>query len=235
VNSERGNYPYGKVGTASWTSLNGTKLGNCVTTGYSGTCFEPIDGYKGDLSRSQFYVATRYFNEDGSWPGGASTNKSQLLKWAADQYDAWSIADPVSWKERVRNAAIYEYQHNRNPFVDHPEFVTAIWDSNAVTAVGDPAALPSRVLLRAVTPSPFRSQATIAYELPRRDRVELRIFDVSGRVVRSLVSGTVEEAGAHSVVWDGRDDAGVAAVSGLYFGRLETGGVTDVRRLVRIR
>lgn len=235
VNGMRGNYPYGRVGTASWTSLNGSKLGNCISTGYSGTCFEPIDGYKGDLARSTFYVSTRYFNEDSSWPGGGSTNKSQLLKWAADQYYAWSTADPVSWKERVRNGAIYEYQHNRNPFVDHPEFVSAIWDSNTVTAVGDPPALPSRVLLRAVTPSPFRSQATIAYELPRRDRVVLRIFDVSGRVVRSLVPGELQEAGVHSVVWDGRDDGGVAAVSGLYFGRIEAGGVSDVRRLVRIR
>src|SRR5438093_218364 len=141
VNSERGNFPYGKIGTATWTSLNGTKLGNCVSPGYSATCFEPIDGYKGDLARSQFYVATRYFNEDGSWPGGASTSKSQPLKWAADQYLQWSIDDAVSWKERVRNAAIYEYQHNRNPFVDHPDFASAIYDSTNVTGV-DPLADP---------------------------------------------------------------------------------------------
>jgi hypothetical protein len=234
VNSERGNYPYGQVGTATWTSLNGTKLGNCVSAGYSGTCFEPIDGYKGDLARSQFYVATRYFNEDASWPGGASTDKSQLLAWAADQYRAWSSADPVSWKERVRNAAIAEYQHNRNPFVDHPEFVSAIWDSANVTGVGVPI-VPLRAALRAVTPTPFRSSATLAYDLPRRDRVVLRIFDVSGRVVRSLVSGEVQDAGPHSIDWDGRDDGGTPAVSGLYFGRLDTSGASDVRRLVRIR
>jgi hypothetical protein len=234
VNSERGNYPYGQVGTATWTSLNGTKLGNCVSPGYSGTCFEPIDGYKGDLSRSQFYVATRYFNEDASWPGGASTNKSQLLPWAADQYRQWSLADPVSWKERVRNAAIAEYQHNRNPFVDHPEFVSAIYDSANVTAVGAPIA-PLRAALRAVTPTPFRSSATLAYDLPYRDRVVLRIFDVSGRVVRSLVSGETQEAGPHSIDWDGRDEGGAPTVSGLYFGRLDTSNASDVRRLVRLR
>jgi hypothetical protein len=233
VNGERGNYPYGKVGTATWTSLNGTKLGNCVSPGYSGTCFEPIDGYKGDLSRSQFYVATRYFNEDATWPGGASTSKSQLLPWAADQYLVWSVSDPVSWKERVRNAAIYEYQHNRNPFVDHPEFVSAIYDSNNVTGVVRPDA-SSRTLLRAIGPNPFQGRTTVAYDLPRRGGVALRVYDVGGRLVRVLVS-EVQEAGAHTVEWDGRNAAGAMITSGLYFVRLESGGVSDVRRLARVR
>jgi hypothetical protein len=234
VNSERGNFPYGKVGTATWTSLNGTKLGNCVSPGFSGTCFEPIDGYKGDLSRSQFYVSTRYFNEDGSWPGGASTNKSQMLPWAANQYLQWSIADPVSWKERVRNAAIYEYQNNRNPFVDHPEFVSAIYDSTNVTAVG-PVALPRHAMLQWAMPNPFQGRTVLAYDLPREGRVSLRIYDVSGRLVRTLVSGAVQGAGHHSIEWDGSDVAGATTGAGLYFGRLEAGGESDVRRLVRVR
>jgi hypothetical protein len=141
VNGERGNFPYGVVGTATWTSLNGSKLGNSVSPGYGGTCFEPIDGYKGDLARSAFYVSSRYFNEDAGWPGSPATNKSQWLAWAANQYRQWSTNDPVSWKERARNAAIYEYQHNRNPFVDHPEFVGAIYDSTHAVRVRPPPAL----------------------------------------------------------------------------------------------
>jgi hypothetical protein len=234
VNGERGNYPYGRVGSATWTSLNGTKLGNCVSPGYAGTCFEPIDGYKGDLARSQFYVATRYFNEDASWPGGASTNKSQLLPWAADQYLAWSNTDSVSWKERVRNAAIYEYQHNRNPFVDHPEFATAIYDSTELTGVGD-AGPTRRTVLLAPIPNPFQERTVLAYDLARPARVVLDLYDVRGRLVRSLVAGEMQDAGRHTVDWDGRNTAGVAAGAGLYFGRLDAGGESDVRRVVRIR
>jgi hypothetical protein len=234
VNGERGNYPYGKVGTATWTSLNGTKLGNCVSPGYGGTCFEPIDGYKGDLARSQFYVATRYFNEDAGWPGGGSTSRSQLLPWAADQYMQWSLGDVVSWKERVRNAAIYEYQHNRNPFVDHPEFVSDIYDSTNVTAVGG-TGVPRHAMLQAVMPNPFQARTVLAYDLARSGAVELRIYDVSGRLVRSLVSGAVQEAGRHSVEWDGRNAAGAATGAGLYFGRIDVGGESDVRRVVRVR
>ena len=69
----------------------------------------------------------------------------------------------------------------------------------------------------------------------RQGHVVLRIYDVSGRLVRSLVSGTVQEAGRHSVEWDGRDAAEAATRAGLYFGRLEAGGESDVRRLVLTR
>ncbi len=234
VNSERGNFPYGKVGTATWTSRNGTKLGTSVSPGFGGTCFEPIDGYKGDLARSQFYVATRYFNEDASWPGGAATNKSQLLPWAADQYLQWSQADSVSWKERVRNAAIYEYQHNRNPFVDHPEFVAAIYDSAHVSGVED-RAVPLQLALRAAMPNPSRGRTMLAYDLPRRGRVTLRIYDVGGRVVRSLVGGAVQDPGRHACEWDGRDGAGALAAPGLYFSRLDVEGTGAWGRVVRIR
>jgi hypothetical protein len=205
-----------------------------VSPGFGGTSFEPIDGYKGDLSRSQFYVSTRYFNEDASWPGGASTTKSQMQPWAANQYLQWSIADPVSWKERLRNGAIYEYQHNRNPFVDHPEFVSAIYDSANVAGVGD-AGLPRVAMLRSATPNPFRVRTVLAYDLARSGRVTLTIYDVSGRLVRTLVAGPVQEAGRYSVEWDGRDALGAATGAGLYFGRLEAGGERDVRRVVRVR
>jgi endonuclease I len=235
VNSERGNFPYGEVGTASWTSLNGTKLGSSASPGYGGTVFEPIDGYKGDLVRSQFYVAARYFNEDSSWPGGGSTNKSQLLAWAADQYLVWSVSDPVSWKERLRNGAIYEYQHNRNPFVDHPEFATAIYDSTNTTGVGDRPDAPLHAMLRAASPNPFSTRTTLVYDLPRTTHVSLRIYDASGRVVRSLVAGAVQEAGRHVFEWDGRDNTGAATATGLYFSRLEADGRSDVKRIARIR
>ena len=84
-------------------------------------------------------------------------------------------------------------------------------------------------------PNPFHARTMLAYDLPRQGRVALRIYDVSGRLVRALVSGAVQEAGHHSIEWDGRDGAGAATGAGLYFGRLEAGRESDVRRLVRIR
>jgi flagellar hook assembly protein FlgD len=75
----------------------------------------------------------------------------------------------------------------------------------------------------------------IAYDLAQRGLVALRIYDLSGRLVRSLVSAAAEDAGPHSLEWDGRDDAGGATLAGLYFVRLEAGEKSSVLRVVRIR
>ena len=131
VNNKRDNYPYGKVGSANWTSENGSKLGNCSAPGYSGIVFEPIDAFKGDFARSYFYMATRYYNEDSGWAGSDMTDGSQLKPWAMTMMLQWSQQDPVSQKETDRNNAIYILQNNRNPFIDHPEFAQNIWGANA--------------------------------------------------------------------------------------------------------
>lgn len=232
VNGMRSNYPYGVVGTPTKTSLNGSKLGNSVTPGYTGVVFEPIDAYKGDLARGQFYMATRYFGQDGSWAGSPSFNGAEMQPWALAQYKAWAQNDPPSWKDRMRNAAVYAYQGNRNPFVDHPEFITAIYDSNAVSGVGPGVSGPS--LMLASQPSPFVARTTLAFQLPQAARVSLRVFDVGGRLVRTLADGAMLQPGTHTYEWDGTGD-GAPTASGLYFVRLDAGRRTETVRTVRMR
>jgi endonuclease I len=127
VNGKRSNYAYGTVANPTWTSLNGSKLGPCSWPGFSGTAFEPIDGYKGDFARTYFYMSTRYYTEDGSWNVTEMTNKSQLRPWALQMMLSWASEDPVSTKETDRNNTLYGIQHNRNPFIDHPEYAGLIW------------------------------------------------------------------------------------------------------------
>ena len=155
VNGKRSNYPFGEVGTASWTSLNGSKLGSCSTPGYTGTVFEPRDEYKGDFARNYFYMATRYYNEDSGWPGSAMVTGSQFKPWAKAMLLIWAQEDPVSQKEIDRNNAVYVIQHNRNPFIDHPEYANSIWGSN--TGIADE---PSQIALQ-VYPNPASSVCTI--------------------------------------------------------------------------
>jgi endonuclease I len=129
VNGKRSNYPFGEVGNASWTSLNGSKLGTSNYPGYSGVVFEPIDEYKGDFARGYFYMVTRYQSRLSAW-SSAMLDKSTypaFTEWALNLLVEWHKADPVSEKEINRNNAVYSYQQNRNPFIDHPEFVDMIW------------------------------------------------------------------------------------------------------------
>ena len=130
VNGQRSNYPYGEVNRPIYTSGNGSKLGPCVTSGYSGRVFEPIDEYKGDIARGYFYMSVRYYSEDSDWGTSGMTNKSEILPWAMTMLLRWSDEDPVSDKEIARNNAVYGYQNNRNPFIDHPEYAHMIWDEN---------------------------------------------------------------------------------------------------------
>ncbi len=130
VNGIRSNYPFGKVGSTSYVSQNGSKLGTSVSPGYSGTVFEPIDAFKGDIARMIFYFVTRYETQLAGFSSGNMLGGSAfpgLQTWELNQLLAWSAADPVSATEIARNDASYVYQGNRNPFIDHPEYVAQIW------------------------------------------------------------------------------------------------------------
>jgi endonuclease I len=133
VNNKRGNLPYGEVGSASWTSANGSKVGTSSTTGYGGNVFEPIDEFKGDFARNMLYMAVRYYNQDNSWPGSDMTNGAEPKSWARKMLLVWHISDPVSNKEISRNNTIFSLQQNRNPFIDRPEFAEMIWGEDAGT------------------------------------------------------------------------------------------------------
>ncbi len=135
VNNHHSNYPYGPVASPTWTSMNGCKVGPCSTLGYTGTVFEPRDEYKGDFARSYFYMATRYENVIATWknfdPDGAvvlnGTSYPAFYPWYINMLVAWNNQDPVSAKEIARNDSVYKIQNNRNPYIDHPEYVAAIW------------------------------------------------------------------------------------------------------------
>lgn len=134
VNGKRANYPYGEVGTYTFKSKNGSKLGQCTFDGYTGTVFEPIDEYKGDLARTYFYMATCYEDKIADWVSNSeaqpvlSGNSYPAFKtWVINLLLKWDREDPVSQKEIDRNNAIYAIQGNRNPYIDHPELVEYIW------------------------------------------------------------------------------------------------------------
>jgi len=129
VNGQRSNLAFGEVGSASWTSLNGSKKGTSSSPGYSGTVFEPIDEYKGDIARGLLYFGTRYETQVDSWSHSMTngTEDQVFSDWFLEVLLKWHNQDPVSPKEIIQNNAGYDHQGNRNPFIDHPEYVNCIW------------------------------------------------------------------------------------------------------------
>ncbi len=83
-------------------------------------------------------------------------------------------------------------------------------------------------------PNPFTERTALHLALPDAAQVSVEIYDISGRRVRTLESGVLP-AGEHRVVWDGRDDRGREAASGIYFCRARVGDWTDARKVVLMR
>lgn len=104
---------------------------------------------------------------------------------------------------------------------------------DGVSAVGPDGRAP-RLGLAQNAPNPLRASTSIRFELPRPQSVALDLFDVQGRLVRSLVSG-MQTPGEHTVEWDGRDESGRAAANGLYFYRLITAEGALRRKMVVLR
>ena len=83
-------------------------------------------------------------------------------------------------------------------------------------------------------PNPFGWTAAIRFSLGSKQRVCVRIYDASGRLVRSLIDGALPP-GWHEVRWDGKDDMGRSVSSGVYLVEFETCGFKDVRKIVCLR
>lgn len=141
-------------------------LGGTIPTGsFTSTTqhiWEPRDEDKGDVARMIFYMAVRYEGENGepeleiidtiptnnNEPSGVMAKLSDLL--------LWHLQDTVDEKERRRNNIIYyQFQHNRNPFIDHPEFVHLIWGASA--GMGN---TPSQPIVK-LYPNPTKDMVSI--------------------------------------------------------------------------
>lgn len=89
--------------------------------------------------------------------------------------------------------------------------------------------------LYAAVPNPFNPRTTIRYYLSEPTPVRLRIFDVSGRLVKTLVSGETMGAGMQETVWMGQNEMDRVVAAGVYFYRLEAGGFTDTKRMTLLK
>ncbi|NOX86957.1 MAG: hypothetical protein GXO86_13510, partial [Chlorobi bacterium] len=127
VNSAKSNRDF-DYGTTQYIDGSGTT--DCY---YSTDIWEPRDEVKGDVARMIFYMATRYEGDSTEpdleivdYVNTAPSNEPLYGKLTT--LLSWHALDPVDDWERNRNDIIYyNYQNNRNPFIDHPEYVNAIW------------------------------------------------------------------------------------------------------------
>jgi endonuclease I len=228
VNNKRNNYAFGKVGVASFTSQNGSKLGTALNSGYSagfsGIVFEPIDEFKGDIARVYFYFATRYQSQMASfYATGSASEVSDMFNGTANQVFSptflnilltWNAQDPVSTKEIKRNNACYAHQGNRNPFIDNNSYVAAIWGAPLSTETFE--ALASVV----VYPNPSNNQRINIQSKTVLD--EIQLINVNGQIMQQIKNPAVND-NSYSVE---------NIPAGFYFLRLTNGGQSVVKKII---
>jgi hypothetical protein len=100
---------------------------------------------------------------------------------------------------------------------------------------GVSSALPAGLDLTTPRPNPSSGNVGLAWSQPSRQSVQLSIYDLNGRRVRTIEDGTPFDAGTHERRWDGRTDSGAQAGRGVYFVRLRVGGAMRESRIVVIR
>jgi hypothetical protein len=142
----------------------------------------------------------------------------------SDPVEVGNIATPLLWS-RVVAAPPYVYAVTYYG----PMLVLETPMMTAVSREQRP-----EFLLEQNYPNPFNPSTTIPFDTPSSGRVRVEIFDVHGRLVRALIDQSMP-AGAHAITWDGRDDAGNTARSGVYFYRLEANGTTEARKMVILK
>ncbi len=185
VNAVRDNYPFGEVDSPQHTFMNGAVLGPNVAGGYTGLAYEPIDAYKGDLARAFLYMVTRYENKLPGWENESEYGDAMFdyesytgfQPWVIDMFIEWHENDPVSQKEILRNQAVYEIQGNRNPFVDHPEWVEKIWGDTTVHVMPNPEQGSHRIY-----PNPAKDLVQIETD---SEILNVGVFAVNGALIKS--------------------------------------------------
>jgi hypothetical protein len=112
------------------------------------------------------------------------------------------------------------------------------WLNSALLSIAENPSAPALPRIDEVSisnhPNPFNPTTTFRFTLTKRVRVTLRVYDVAGRLVASVIDDT-RDAGVHEAVWNGRRTAGAALPSGVYHARLTAGDVVRTRRVVLVK
>ncbi len=110
------------------------------------------------------------------------------------------------------------------------------YDCSQAVGVDEPSQpqAPAEFALMPNYPNPFNPSTVISFSLPTGNEVNLNVYDLLGRHVATLVSGTMP-AGSHSVTWNGKDDSGQDAASGVYIYKLDSSGARATQRMTLVR
>jgi len=223
VNNARGNKDFDNGGV-EYIAPDGPS--GCYQTTYT---WEPRDEVKGDVARMIFYTVVRYEGGQGEPDlemvdfAPSAPNNEPLHGVFSTLYE-WHIQDPVDDWERNRNDVIYyNYQQNRNPFIDNPEFAASIWFP---LNIDDEILSEPDFALTANYPNPFNPSTTIDFEVRTENAVTLTIHNLKGQRLEQIEFGK----GSHSYLWNAQGKS-----SGIYFYSLVSPTFSQTYKMILLK
>jgi hypothetical protein len=218
----------------------------------------------GEIEDTIWFVATAYirvFNPQMQTPNGgeyALAGGSYQLRWEEPaNWDvsyadlAWTPDDGETWFEIATNVPgnSYGWAVPADTLTEDARVRVFIYDDQGllgfdtsaetftiaaqVTGV-TPNARPKTYALGQNAPNPFNPRTTISFDLPRDENVKIAIYDVKGRLVKTLLSEPMTW-GRHEVVWDGDDNRGNRVATGVYYYRIAAGSFTATKSMVLVK
>jgi len=164
-----------------------------------------------------------------SWRGGPQDELTSV------QIHSWTYTGPHIPRPEQPRVHINLW-HIDTPASDQEvvlDAFTFVPEGGPATAAGD-TPLPATSYLADARPNPFNPTTSIGYTMVTDGFAEIKIYDVNGQLVRTLVSGNVR-AGFNEVVWDGRNDLGNRIASGIYLYQLRAGSVVETKKMVMLK
>ncbi len=198
---------------------------------------EPDSGYSVDNlppSVPEGFLAAYGAGVDLSWEPSAEVDFRYFKIYRGDEPDF--TVDPESPLHTTIDTAWLDGGGDRDHFyrisaVDFAGNESPAVAPAATTGAGE-ATRPFK--LHAAAPNPFNPRTTLSFDLHAAVRADLRVYDISGRVIRTLVAGQLP-AGRHEVEWDGTDSSGRQIPAGIYFYKLEAGGRGATGRVALVK
>ncbi|MDD2227911.1 MAG: endonuclease [Candidatus Cloacimonetes bacterium] len=223
VNSSRGNLPLTTVANHSSANIYYTSTPRQSYRGSNSSgiqVFEPADQFKGNIARALLYFNTRYTNQSLTQQ---NVNMLPILL-------QWHVSDPPDAAEITRNTGVYNYQHNRNPYVDHPEFVASIWGGG--TSAEDDILLSIPALqISSAYPNPFRDGLSISVQAKSPAPATTTVFNLKGQKIYTTTNTMIE--GENKLQWSGLDANGRQTPAGVYFIRVESDKEQAITKVVK--
>ncbi len=179
------------------------------------------------ISADESFAGFNLFRSTEGMPGGVRLNRELIVEPTLKEDDQWlfqfldASVSEGQWFYTLEEVSL------DGTLKLHGPIATAA----ASTAQN---ALPQQFELLPNTPNPFNPETTLAFTLCEATDATLAVYDMSGRLIRTLASGAYS-AGRYSIVWDGRDDAGEQVSSGIYICRLVAGSRVQSRKMTLVK